>query len=69
MAYGGALIEAQRWTEAVAEFDAALRLDPPNPSAQYGKGVAFDGAGAPSEATRSFEAALRCEQGAGQPSE
>jgi Flp pilus assembly protein TadD len=46
-------MEAERWQEAVGEFDAALRLDPPNPKAHFGKGMALDGAGTRSEAARS----------------
>jgi Flp pilus assembly protein TadD len=58
MAYGWALAEAQQYPEALREFEAALRLEPPNANAHYGRGVALQALGSHEDAVKSFRAAL-----------
>ena len=60
--YGWALVEARNYRESLAEFEAALRLDPPNPEAQYGKAVSLEAAGAREDAIKSYQVVLRDDQ-------
>ena len=57
--YGWALVEAQQYDKSLAEFEAALRLDPPNPEAQYGRAVSFEATGAREDAVKSYQVVLR----------
>ena len=56
---GQALFRAGRIKDAVASYQAALRLQPNYPETHYNLGVAFAGLDAPAEAVPHYEAALK----------
>jgi cytochrome c-type biogenesis protein CcmH/NrfG len=48
-----------KFPESLTAFEAALRLDPPNTEAQYGKAVALEATGSNEEAAKSYRLVLR----------
>ncbi|MGD1020931.1 MAG: tetratricopeptide repeat protein [Verrucomicrobiia bacterium] len=56
---GYVLSRAGRVSDAIGQYDQALRLDPESPEAQYGLALALEQAGRNDEAIAHFEQALR----------
>ncbi len=60
---GLALLRADRWDDAVAEFDRALAVKPDFASVYANRGIALQKAGRPAAAAESYRQALRLEPG------
>ena len=57
--FGRALLEADRYPEALAQCEEALRLKPDNPEAHFNLGFLLQQTGKPQEAISEYERALR----------